>query len=210
MKKLILSLLIILLITGCQDNSPYKQKNTPSVMGMYHEGVNPNSLAKISASKAKDRLNKIELSKIDAKTKIEIAKINSTSQIKIAEVQAEAKKEVAKTDSTTKIKTSQIDAISKKDDIANQLYITMAIIAAILMALILLYLNNKKNRELKNKLHKETLEHERLLKEKEHNEQRLHKMLELVGKGKLPSEVEEEIILSITQSKQTTNVIESK
>ncbi len=208
MKILIISLIVILSLTGCQNSEPYKKKNTPSMMGGYHDGRNPNSLANISANKEKERRNKVELSKIDANTKIEIAKINSGSQLNIAKVYADAKKEVAVTDSTTKIKTSQIDAITKKDDIQNQFYITMAIVAVFLIALFLLYFNNKKSRDLKKKLHQDQLHHDQLIKEREFDEQRLHKMLDLVEKGKLSPKMEEEIILSLTKSDST--LIESK
>lgn len=204
MKLLIFSLFIIFSFTSCQDSS----KDKVSLMNGYKDGVNPNSLAYKSANSQKNRENKIELSKIDSKTKIEIAKIKSGNQLLIAKVNATAKKDVAITDSSTKIQTSKIDALTKKDDIETNLYIAIAFIIAILLALFLLYFNNKKSRELKAKLHKEDLEHEQRLKEQEYNEKRLHKMLDLVGEGKLSTEMEQEIIISLT--KPDHNLIESK
>lgn len=203
MKLFIFSLLIILSITGCQ-NSSSKKNDGVYVMG-YKNGVNPNSLAYKSADKHKDRQNKIEIAKMDSTTKIEIAKINSTSQLHIAKVEAEAKTDIAKTDSTTKIKTSQIDATTKKEDIQSFFNIMIIISVVVAFALLLFYLNNKKNRELKRKLQKDKLEHEMHLKEREHEEQRLHKMLELVKDGKLSQDMEKEIIASLT--KPTTKLI---
>jgi len=200
MKSLLISLLIIFSITGCQDSSRHKaSKDNLSLMGSYRDGVNPNSLAYRLADKQKDRENSIKISNIDSNTKIEIAKIESGNKLLIAKVHANTTKEIAQTDSITKIQTSKIDALTKKDNVQNQFYITMAVVIVFLIALFLLYLNNKKNRELKNRLHQDKLNHERLLKEREHDEKRLHKMLDLVGKGKLSSEMEEEILISLTK-----------
>ncbi len=205
MKLLILTILILLSITGCQD-SPYKNKEHVSIMG--GSGVNPNSLAYKSANDNQERKNKIEISKIDSNTKIEIAKIKSSNELLIAKVNAKAKTEVAKTDAVAKVQTTQIDALTKKDDIQNQLYITISIIIVAFFALVLLFLNNKKNRELKSKLHQEQLMHEQRLKDREHDERRLHKILELVEKGKLPSDMERDILASL--AKPSSTLIESK
>ncbi len=200
-KASLFSILLLTFLTGCQDTKLQHDKNQISILGQT-TGVNQNSLAYRTANDQKNRDNKIEISKIDSTTKIEIAKIKSQNQLLIAKVNADAKKEVAKTDSTTKIQTSKIDAITKKDDIQYNLYISILIIIAVMIALYLFYLNNKKNRELKSKLHQEKLQHEQMLKEKELNEKRLHKMLDLVEKGKLSPDMEAEVILSLTQPKQ--------
>ena len=199
MKSIFIILLILLSLTGCQDSS---SKNKVTLMGA-KDGVNPNSLAYRSANSQLERKNKLEISKIDSTTKIKIAKIQSENQLNIAKINVEAKKDIAITDSSTKIQTSQIDALTKKDDIKNSLYITIAIIVVIMLALFLLYFNNKKNRELKNKMHKENLAHEQLLKEREYDEKRLHKMLELVENGKLSPDMQEEVLSALTKPNQT-------
>ena len=199
MKSLFISLLIILFTLGCQETS---SKDKISLMEGYRDGVNPNSISYVSANNQKNRENKIEISKINSNTKIEIAKIKSSNDLLIAKVNADAKKDVAKTDSTTKIQTSQIDAVTKKDDIQNTFYITIALVIILVFAMLLLFLNNKKNRELKNKLHQDQLHHEQILKEKEYNEKRLHKMLDLVEKGKLSQEMEQEVIHSLTKPQE--------
>jgi len=206
MKLLIFCLAIIISLTGCQESS--SKKNNISLMNGYHDGVNPNSIANKNAEKQKDRQNRVDIAKIDSEAKIEIAKIKSQNQVLIAKVNADAKKEVAQTESKTKVKTSEIDAITKKDDIQTNLYITIAIIVAIIIALFLLYLNNRKKIALKEKLHQDKLKHEQLIKEREFEEQRLHKMLDLVKEGKLPSNMQEEIINSLVKPK--SNLIESK
>jgi len=203
MKFLLISLFAIVIFTGCQDSRPSKDKI--SLMG---GGVNPNTLAYTSLNNQKNRENRVEISKIDSSTQIKIAEIKSQNQLKIAQVNAKTQKDVAVTDSTTKIKTSEIEAVIKKDDIQNDFYISILVMLGVLLAAILLYFNNKKNRELKDKIHQEDLKHEQLLKEREHDEKRLHKMLELVESGKLTPEMEREVITSLT--KPSTNLLESK
>ncbi len=209
MKFLSVLILITLAFSGCQDSRYIKQQK-PVMINGYHVGVNPNSMANKAQDKSKDRQNKLEISKIDSNTKIEIAKIKSNNQLQIAKVQAIAKTDVAKTDSTTKIQTTKIEATTKKDDLQNSLYITIAVVVLVIFALFLLYLNNKKSRDLKVKLQKDQLFHDRLLKEREYEEQRLHKMLQLVGNGKLSPEMEEKLIISLTKPREDLTLIESK
>jgi len=162
-------------------------------------GINPNSLANKSAQKALERENQIKLSKIEAEAKIEIEKIRSENQLHIAKINAEAQKSIAHTDFKAKVKTSEIDAQTHKETIQYTVYIVIIIVLLVLAVFILLYLNSKKNRELKKQLHDEQLRHEQFLKEKELEEQRVHKLLELIASGKVAKNVEKEVILSIAK-----------
>jgi len=208
MKLLLLptTLITILFLSGCReshsDSRELTMLNGHNIVKA--KGVNPNSLAYQSEEKAKDRETTLTISKIESNAKIEIAKIESQNRLEMAKVNANSKEEIAVTNSHTKIKTSEIDAINKKEDIQSKLYITIAIIILVMLALILLYLNNKKNRELKAKLHQEQLEHEKELREREFEERRIHKMLELVADGKLNEQMEQEVIHSLTKPKTTT------
>jgi len=195
--KFVLLLLFISFI-GCNEGTSNRKI---SLMGEDNTKVNPNSLAYVSIEKNEDRKNKIEVSKIQANAKIEIAKIHSQNQLHIAEVNAQTQQEIAKSDSITKITTSKLDATTKKESMQYIVYIVIAVVIFLIIALVLLYLNSKKNRELTKKLQEEKLKHEQILRLKELEEQRLHKILDLVAAGKLPSSIEEEVILSISTSK---------
>jgi hypothetical protein len=166
-------------------------------------GVNPNSLAKKASEQNLDRKNRVELSKIEADTKIELEKIRSHNELTIAKINAETKKEIVKEESKTKIKTSQMEVAVKKESAKYSVYIAVAVILLLMLALYLLYLNAKKNRELKKQLHDEKLKHEQFLKEKELEEQRLHKLVELAANGKLPQNIESEVILTLSNPKKT-------
>jgi hypothetical protein len=197
-------LIVLTLFTGCgneKNHEKFKLLNGSTVT----TGVNPNSLAYVAQDKEEDRKNKVELSKIEATTKIELEKIRSQNQLHIAKLQAETQKDIAQKESITKLKTSKLEVDMKREGMQYGIYIVIAIIILIVIALFLLYLNAKKNRELKKRLHKEKLLHEEFLKEKELEEQRLHKILDLVAAGKMPQKIEEEVILSI--SKPQTKII---
>ena len=211
MKTILLTLLITITFTACQEGT-----HTRDITLLNATKEQNKELKNKLHEKELDRQNKLELQKLNAKTKIEIAKIESTSKLEIAKVDSQTKKDVATTDSTTIIEKSKIESLTKKEDIEYKLYITLAGIFVALIALVLIYFNNKRNRELKNKLHKEQLEHELRVREREHEEQRLQKMLELVGEGKLAPHLEEQVVMSITsgnkevQTQEEVTLIEAK
>jgi len=212
MKLFLLSLIFLTFLTGCQNNDskayPYMSRQSGTIDLVHEKGVNPNSLAYKANDKAKDRENKIELSKIDAQTKIKLEKIKSENSLKIAQLNAQTKKEIAKGDTLTRLETSKLDILKQKESDKMNLYITLATLLVVLIALYLFYLNNKNKRKLEDKINQERLRHERELKEREHQEQRLHKMIDLAVDGKLPPEMQNEIILSI--SNNSTKAIEAK
>jgi len=212
MKSLFISLLILLSISGCQESS-HTRGYLPTLNGYSQsKEVNP-SLVNTQNSRVQESKSKVEISKIDAESKIAIAKIESENRLKIAKIESDTKKNVAGTQSVTQIKRSEIDALTSKENMQNRFYITLAIIFSVTIAFILLFINNKKNRDLKNKLYQDQLRHEEMLKEREHDERRLLKMLDLVSDGKLSPIMEEEIILSLTQPKQKqieTTIIEEE
>ncbi len=193
-----------IIFSGCGES---KHSEKISLLGADTSRVNPNSLAYVSADKNEERKNKIELSKIEADAKIKIATIQTQGQINIAKVNARAEQEIVKSKSATKITTSKLDASTKKETMQYTVYIVIAIILFLIIALFLLYQNSKKNRELKKELQEEKLRHEKAIHEKELEEKRLHKVLDLVAAGKMPSSIEEEILLAI--SKPETKLINS-
>lgn len=188
-------LLVVVTFNGCGE-SEHSEKI--ALLGTDTTRVNPNSLAYLSADKNEDRKNKLELSKIEADAKVKIAQIKTQGQLSIAKLNAQTQQEIAKTDSATKITTSKVDASTKKETMQYTVYIVIAVVVFLIIALFLLYQNSKRNRELKKQLQEEKLRHEKALHEKELEEKRLHKVLDLVAAGKMPATIEEEVILSIS------------
>jgi len=205
MIRVVIFMFMALVFLGCGESSTTKSQKNISLLGVEpiekKPGVNPHSLAYESADKALDRTNKLEVSKIEANAKIEIEKIKSKNQLNIAKIDAETKKTIAQTDYKAKIHTSEIDARTYKENMRYVVYIVIAVVVLIMIAFILMYLNSRKNRELQKHLHEEKLKHEQFLKEKELEEQRVHKLLELIASGKVAKNVEKEVILSISSTK---------
>jgi len=203
--KTVFSVLILLLFVGCGEGN---KKEKISLLHADTTKVNPNSLSYRALEKSEDRKNRLAISKIEADAKIKIAQIESQQKLQVAKIDAQTKKEIAKTDSLTAITTSKIDATTQKESMHYMLYIVLIVILFLIIAAILLYLNSKKNRELQRKLHEEKLRHEQALREKELEEQRLHKILDLAAQGKLPDSIQEEVLLSISAPKKG-NILEA-
>ncbi|WP_297439871.1 hypothetical protein [Sulfurimonas sp.] len=195
--------ILIFVFLGCQENTKEK---------VHLMGAQKNSYIYSPANENdKNRKNQVKISNINAKTKIEIAKIEAENKALIAKLEAATSQEVAKTDSKTKIQTAVIDSSVKKDGIKSTTYIAIAIIILLIIALFIFYFNSKKNRELKAKLNKEKIDKDILIHERELTEKRFHKILDLVGEGKLSEEVEQDVIKSLTNPKGSdTKIIEHK
>jgi len=202
--KAVFIVALLLFLVGCGEES---KKEKISLLHSDTTKVNPNSLAYRSMSEAQERKNRLEISKIEADAKIKIAQIESQQKLQVAKIDAQTKKEIAKTNSLTQLQSSELDAKTKKESMRYMVYIALIIVLFLIVVAILLYLNSKKNRELQKKIHEEKLRHEQALKEKELEEQRLHKILDLAANGKLPSSIQEEVILSISSPKNR-NILE--
>jgi len=195
---------VMVFMFGCSSEKEAKKVHLMGDSKIY-PGVNPNSITKKTNIQLQEHKNKVELSKIEADTKIELEKIRSQNELSIAQINAQTQKEIVKEESKAKIETSQMEVAVKKESVKYGVYVAIAVIILLMLALYLLYLNAKKNRELKQQLHEEKLKHEQFLKEKELEEQRLHKLIELAADGKLPKNIESEVILSLSCSKNIIN-----
>jgi Flp pilus assembly protein TadB len=195
---------ILFLVLGCQE-----QNNKPKLL---HKNdvtkVNPNSLYHLSKDKALERQNKLEIAKIQAQAKVETEKIKAQKDIEVAKVTTQAQKEITTKTATTNLEMSKIEAQTKEKQSQVSLYIAILFVLVILLALFLWYKHKKKTLEIKEKLEAQRLEHQKALKEREFQEQRIHKVLELAADGKLPKEVQKDVIASIT--KTTNPTIEHK
>ncbi len=189
-------------LVGCNESNRHQKIK---LLGEDMIKVNPNSMAYIAKDKEKERQNKVALTKIETDAKIKIAKIDSENQLSIAKLNADVKKKIAESDATLKMQTTRLELKTKEKGMQYMVYLVIGVIIFLIAVLILLYLNSKKNRELQKKIHEEKLKHEQFLREKELEEQRFHKIIDLVATGKLPEAIEKEVILSISHVK--SNII---
>jgi len=175
---------------------------------MNTKGVNPNSLAYVSQDKALERQNKIEMAKIAANSKIEVAKVESNKAVAIAKIDSATKKDVTEQTSKTTLEISKMDRQTKDKQSMINLYIAIGVIIALLLGMFLWYRHKKKSLEIKAKLEENRLKHELEIKEKELQEQRIQKVLDLAISGQLPQDLQKDFISALT--KPNNKLIESK
>ena len=202
--KLNLILILVVLFSSCEEN----KNSRPYLMSEQKSGVNPNSLAYQTQDKALDRKNRIEMAEIEAKSKVEVAKIESQKAVQIATIDSVTKKDVSKETAGATVEISKVDAQTKEKQSLINLYIAIGVIFAALIAMFLWYSSKKKSLEVKARLEENRLRHEFAMKEKELQEQRIQKVLELAISGQLPPEIQKDFIKSLTN--QESKLIESK
>ena len=190
--------------TACQESG----NSRPYVMNEDKNGVNQRSLAFQTQDKALDRKNKLEMAEIVAKSKLEVAKIESNKAVQIATIDSVTKKDMAKQSATTTLEISKIESTTKDKESMTNLYIALGAILAILIAMFLWYANKKKSLELQARMEENRLKHEFSMKEKELQESRIQKVLDLAISGQLPQEVQQDFIRSLTN--QDTKLINKK
>ena len=200
--KSILLLMALLFLSACQETN----RSRPYLMNQ--KGVNPNSLAYVSQDKALDRQNKIEMAKISANLKLEVAKLESKKAVEIAKIDSATKKDVTQQTAKTTLEISKMDTQTKDKHSMINLYIALGIIIALLLGIVLWYRHKKKSLEVKEKLEENRLKHELAIKEKELQEQRIQKVLDLAISGQLPQELRKDFLNALTQ--QDTKIIESR
>jgi len=200
--RTILLFTILLFLSACQETN----KSRPYLMNQ--KGVNPNSLAYVSQDKALDRKNKIEMAQIAANSKIEVAKVESKKAVEIAKIDSTTQKDVTQQTTKTTLEISKMDTQTKDKQSMINLYIAIGVIIALVVGMFLWYRHKKTSLKVKEKLEENRLKHELAIKEKELQEQRIQKVLDLAISGQLPEELQKDFISALTQ--QNSKLIESK
>lgn len=204
--KVTLFLVMIIILNACQDT----KSSRPYLMNK-KVGVNPNSLAYETQDKALDRKNKIEMAQIVANSKLEVAKIESVKAVEIAKINSQTQKDVTKQTVSSNLEMSKIDSKTKDKESMITLYIAIGFLFSLTIGFILWYSHKKKTLEIKAKLEEKRLQYELTIREKELQETRIQKVLELAISGQLPPEMQKDFIHSLTYQDQTnkTKLIES-
>ena len=204
--KVTLLLVMIMILNACQDT-----RNSRPYLINKKEGVNPNSLAYRVEDKVLDRKNKIEMAQIAANSKLEVAKIESVKAVQIAKINSQTQKEVTEKTENSKVEMSKIDGKTKDKKSMITLYIAIGFLLSLTIGFILWYRYKKKTLEIEAKLEEKRLQHQLVIKEKELQETRMQKVLDLAISGQLPPEIQQDVLQSLTYQGETSKskVIES-
>ena len=192
-------LFVLFFFSGCQEGVHTKQKISLLNEPTQTYGVNPNSVAVQSFEKEKQRQNQLELSKMEAQAKVKIAQIESQNKEKIAKINAQTQQKIAEADVQVQLAKTQLEAKTSKETRKYFIYGGIVAVVILLLAIYLFVKNAEKNREHQRQLHEDKLRHEQFLKEKELEQERMHKILELASDGKLPESVGAEILLTLAK-----------
>ena len=192
MIKYIISITIIIFFGGCQNN-----RDNVKVFGDQNR-TNKHFVSYISNKPKEDSAiqAKIKEKQLELQTQIEVEKIKAKQAVEVATIKSKTSKDIAKTDANTKIATTKLDVEALKEKSKMTLYSSIAFAVVFVIAIIVYYLNSRKNRELKEKLHQQ----EMIQRQKELEEKRLHKMLDLIADGKVSKDIEKEVLLTMTRS----------
>jgi len=215
--KFSLYFIVLLLLSGCQNNNN-KSPITPDKTLMYQKGINPNSLAIKSQDRAFERQTQLEISKINASTQIEVAKIHSNKDVEVSKIETtvqkdiatediKAKKEIAKENAVNSIEISKIEAQSKAYEEKMTLYMVIVFAFIVLIGIVLWYLQKRKDAITLAEHEKERLKQELIIKERELQEQKILKIMDLAIHGQLPQDLQKNLIDSITQPKEEPKIL---
>ena len=202
--KFTIAIVALLSLSACQETKNSK----PHMMNGYIGGTNPNSVAFKAKDNALERENKVKMAEIKANSQIEIAKIESKKAVFVAKIDNDTKKDIATKTATTTLAVTKLDTQTKEKQSMMYFYISLGFLIALIIGIVLWFLHKKKSLELQMKLEENRLKHELEIKEKELQEQRIQKVLDLAISGQFPQKMQEDVILSLTQN--PSKLIESK
>ena len=220
MKNYILFLLLFLVFTGCKydsrelkvlrgDENPVKTLVSSNETKL---DSNDKALALQNQKEIKEKelKNDLELEKLKSKSKIELAKIEAEREKKVKEIEAKNAIEIASINKEVALQNQKIqkEIEERRLEIFKIAVIVIGII--LFLALLIAYIINKKNRDLKLKIEEEKIKKEKEMQLQEHQHQRVTKILDIIATQKLSPESEKEIINVLKESTKFQKVIESK
>ncbi len=220
MKNYILFLLFFLIFTGCKYDSRelkvLRGDENPVTTLISSNETKSDSVNKTLALqnqkeiKEKELKNDLELEKLKSKSKIELAKIEAEREKKVKEIEAKNAIEIASINKEVALQNQKIQ--KEIEERRLELFkIAVIVIGVILfLALLIAYIINKKNRDLKLKIEEERIKKEKEMQLQEHQHQRVTKILDIISTQKLSPESEKEMINFLKESTKFQKVIESK
>jgi len=192
--KIVLSVTITLSVAGCQSSEQkprlIDQENTKRVYAQT-----------ILSSSAKPKIS--DEKRLELETKEKIAKIDMQKAIEIEKIKAEIEKEriLNSKDRFLKEIQMQVDELKASKNFKFWIIFTIFAIFAILVWLV--YKLFKHHQATKLKIHREKIEAQKELQEKELQVRVVEKMIDAMSEGKLSKEQQELLLESINKNNKT-------
>jgi TolA-binding protein len=188
MMRSLLPLLAFMLLSGCGDERRSNTPQQPYLMGQSVQQRNAAAALRTEADKA------VAIAKIEAQSREEIARINREHDLEMQKLQQQTARE--KISAEKEVALRQNEAQQREADNGYTLGIAAIAAAALLFAAVLalsVYFLRKR-REDRLKMHSDTLEQERSIKEKELQVRMAEKILDTLASGTLSKEEEARLI----------------
>jgi hypothetical protein len=190
MNKAIAPLLLILLLAGCNESTNQR----PYIAGQKPAGSATSSYLKATSDPT------VKVATIEAESRKEIAQIQKERDLELERIRTQTKSKEIETLKEVELKKQE--TLGQQEANVNSRYNTAIIIGSLFLSVILgiiIYFLLKR-REDKLKIHKETLDKEISLKEKELQVQMATKILDAVASGNLDKEDEKRLIETLEKS----------
>ena len=190
MQQLMALLTLLLLVAGCNESSSQR----PYIAGQKPVNAAASPYLKSSGDPA------VKVAEIEAESRKEIARIQKERDLELERIRTVTKaKEI---DTLKEVELKKQETIGRQEANVNNRYNTGIIIgslfASVILGILVYFL--LKRREDRLKIHKETLEKELSLKEKELQVQMATKILDAVASGNLDKEDEKRLIETLERS----------
>jgi len=219
MKKIILSIILLLLLAGCEQS----ETKTINMFDPYHK------LATGSTS-TNDKIRKSrEVREAEKERAIALAKLKSEENLKLAEIEAKTKEKVKQIEvEATKLKVMSEKEVSlenqkiqkaiaflkekttldtkDKDVYINQIAIISAIVMLILVLLVYYIIQHKK-RALELKVQEEKLKHEAYMQASAQQHEKITRVLEIIADKDTDEYIKGELITIIKEQPQDQSLI---
>ncbi len=162
-----------------------------------------------NALKEKEIENSLEMEKLKANSKIELAKIEAQREKSVKELETKNSVQIATINKELSIENQKIQIDMEKRRLAFMKIALSVLAVIIIFALIIFYFIHKKKHEIKLKLQEENAKKEKEMQMQEHHHQRVSKILDIISNQKLSPESEKEMIGVLKESTKTTKIIQS-
>ena len=192
-----LSILLLLAITfsGCGNDN----RQNPYMMG-----EKTSQKGKIYTVTNKPKNSEVTIATIEAETKKEIAKINKERDLELKQMEENTKLLELKTTNEMAIKEHNLSTYVQESQFAFKNSTLIIIVLSFIGVMALTFYMFRKRREDKLKMHKDELQKEVYLREKELQVKMAEKILDTIASGKLSEEREQHLLEALDKTTAPT------
>jgi len=170
-------------------------------------GTDTITAPKFKASRGEERENQIALAKIKAKEKLELAKIDATTQTEVKRIEVEALKAKALTEKEIATSNQKIVLKTQEKDLYLYKIITAVVGFILLMGILVAYLIHRENRIVRIKLEEDKIRHEEFTQANNQYHEKSNKILEIIADKNTDENIKKELVIILGYQEKSKNQI---